>query len=91
MGIDAGLQPVLHVALCVVAPAQLVSLRRHHLVCQVLQQVVQQARVSCIGSDMMSGHQCLSCSGSHVLAVLYQVVKADLSAWMLCKFLEPCS
>ena len=40
------LQPVLHVALRVVAAAQHLAARRHRLVGQVLEQVVQQARVA---------------------------------------------
>ena len=41
------LQPVLHVPLLVVAAQQALAGRRHHLVRQVLQQVVQQAGVAC--------------------------------------------
>ncbi len=41
------LQPVLHVALRVVPAAQHLAARRHCLVGQVLEQVVQQARVAC--------------------------------------------
>lgn len=46
-GVSGRLQPVLHVALRIVAPSQLVPLGRHHLVRQVLQQVVQQPCVPC--------------------------------------------
>lgn len=39
------LQPVLHVALCIVPPAQLVPLGAHRLVGQMLQQMIQQPSV----------------------------------------------
>jgi hypothetical protein len=41
------LQPVLHVAIRVVPAAQHLAAWRHRLVGQVLEQVVQQARVAC--------------------------------------------
>ena len=47
LGSGGQLQPVLHVALLVVAAQQPLAGRRHHLVRQVLQQVVQQAGVAC--------------------------------------------
>lgn len=48
VSVGAGLQPILHVALRIVPPAQLVSFHSDHLVRQVLQQMVEQSCVACI-------------------------------------------